>query len=244
MKPHAFHRTTSLLLLAAASLTLSACVSPQGANSMARQKQIDSALEKAAMDSKTGSKQSFAVLETLYKRKSDDPEAAYNYAQSLRENGRAQRAAIVLGPFVQDGKSQNAAIVAEYGAIQAAMGSYTEAGQYARKAIALNPKFGQAYHVLGISLDAQGQHEEAEQAFRSALENWQGDPTPVLNNLGLNLAAQGFLDEAVETLRKAVALSPDRTEIERNLRIVSALQAQSPSHGRPVPVPPRKPAQG
>lgn len=60
--------------------------------------------------------------------------------------------------------------------------------------------------------------------------------------MGLNLAAQGFLDEAIETLRKALDTAPNRTEIERNLRIVSALQYQPPSDGaRLVPKPPRKP---
>ncbi len=237
-------RLIPVLLLAGVALSASACVSPQGAATLDRQNKINGVLEKAALESKGNSKQSLGVVEALYKRKSDDPQAALDYAQALRENGRLQRAAIVLDPFVQDGKSKNSGVIAEYGAIQAAMGNYKDAEQYARKAVLLNPKNGQAYHILGIALDAQGHHDQAEVAFRKALDNWQGDPTPVLNNLGLNLAAQGFLDEAVETLRKAVTLSPGRTEIERNLRIVSALQSQSPSHGRPVPPPPRKPAQG
>ena len=60
--------------------------------------------------------------------------------------------------------------------------------------------------------------------------------------MGLNLAAQGFLDEAIETLRKALDTAPNRMEIERNLRIISALQYQPPKEGtRLVPKPPRKP---
>ena len=118
-----------------------------------------------------------------------------------------------------------------------------------------------AYHMLGIALDAQGEHQPAEDAFRKGLEFWQGDPAPILNNLGLNLAAQGFLDEAAEVLRKALATSPNREEIERNLRIVSALResgGRAPSYMQaardkkasasantdkktPVPVPGHKP---
>ncbi len=44
-----------------------------------------------------------------------------------------------------------------------------------------------------------------------------------MNNLALNLATQGFIDEAIEVLERAKALSPDRIEIERNLRIIRTL---------------------
>jgi len=81
-------------------------------------------------------------------------------------------------------------------------------------------------------------HEEAERAFRKALDLWEGDPTSIMNNLALNLASQGHLDEAAEILQKARDVSPNRTEIERNLRIVTALQQ---SNGIPVPKPKKKP---
>ena len=122
------------------------------------------------------------------------------------------------------------------------MGNYIDAEDAARKAVLLDPKRGQAYHVLGIALDAQGHHEQAQVALQKALDHWEGNPSAVLNNIGLNLAAQGFLDEAIETLRKAQDMAPNRKEIERNLRIVSALQYQPPKEGmRLVPKPPRKP---
>ena len=35
--------------------------------------------------------------------------------------------------------------------------------------------------------------------------------------------AQGFVDEAIEILEQAKSLSPDRIEIERNLRIIRTL---------------------
>lgn len=183
---------------------------------------------------------SFPALESAYKRDSKNPSVALNYAQSLREKGRLQRAGIVLGPFIQDPAQKNADLFAEYGALQAARGNNRDAEFYARKSIALSGKNGKAYHILGIALDAQGKHDQAETAFRKALDNWQGNSSPVLNNLGLNLAAQGFMDEAVSTLQKAAKQSPDNKEIERNLRIVTALKAQSPP-SKPAPAPSRKP---
>ena len=91
-----------------------------------------------------------------------------------------------------------------------------------------------AYHYLGIALDAQGKHPEAEKAFRKGLDMWQGDPTPIMNNLALNLSSQGYLDEASEILEKARAVSPNRLEVERNLRIITALrQSENPTTPKP-----------
>ena len=44
-----------------------------------------------------------------------------------------------------------------------------------------------------------------------------------MNNLALNLATQGFVDEAIEILERAQKISPDRIELERNLRIIRTL---------------------
>jgi Flp pilus assembly protein TadD len=181
--------------------------------------------------------------EEAYKDNSADPAIALRYAQALRVSGRLQRAAIVLDPFVQEGQADNAPILAEYASTQAAMSNYPDAEHYARKAIAVDPANGLAYHVLGIALDAAGKHDQAEIAYRKALANWQGDPAPVLNNLGLNLAAQGYMSEAVATLKKAVELDPDRKEFQRNLRIVTAMEMQSPpSEREPQVKPGAKPA--
>jgi len=55
----------------------------------------------------------------------------------------------------------------------------------------------------------------------------------MLNNTGLNLAALGFLDEALDALRKAKTTASNKEEIERNIRIVSALQYQPPARNMP-----------
>lgn len=205
----------------AASLGLSACAT-SGQGSVSHSARTDAAMARAAGETPG----SLAALERAYKRNSDDADNATLYGRGLREANRLQRSAVVLAPFADDGKKFPQAKI-EYAATQAAMGNYKDAEKYARAAINLLPESGQAYHVLGIALEAQGQHKTAEIAFRKALDLWQGEPAPVLNNLGLNLAAQGYIDEALDTLRKALATAPNRTEIERNLRIVSALQPRA-----------------
>lgn len=233
---------TAGLVIAASSILTACSTTPPGYDQ--QQAKIDALVAKAAAHAGTGEedgKASLAYLEQVYKRNSDDPQAALDYARSLRKNDYLNRAALILKPFAMRNDS-DAAIATEYAAIQTAMGNYIDAEQTARKAVLLNPKSGKAYHVLGIALDAQGHHQQAQVAFEKGLDNWEGNPSAILNNMGLNLAAQGFLDEALETLRKALDTAPDRREIERNLRIVSALQYQPPKTGtRLVPVPPPKP---
>lgn len=233
-------RYTGLLLCAAALMPLTGC---QTTSASAGGDKTGAALERAASGASgaASAAESLPLLERAYKRDSGNQDTAVKYAHALRSADRLNRAALVLTPFIEDSKA-SAGAHTEYAAIMAATGSYTDAETHARKALEMAPENAQAYHVLGIALDAQGQHKPAEEAFRKGLEHWQGDPSPILNNLGLNLASQGFIDEAIDTLRKAAATAPGRTDIERNLRIVSALQTQPPQSGfRLVPKPPRKP---
>ena len=205
----------TLSMIGAATLALGAC---QTTGTTATAPAQPGAAQAVAPQS------SLSTLEQAYKRNPGDVTAALNYARALRENDRLSRASIIISPFAKNDRRPHAAARAEYASIQASLGNYAEARDYAAKAIAADPKSHQAYHIQGIALDAAGNHKAAEASFRKALEMWEGDPTPVLNNLGLNLASQGFLDEAAETLRKALETSPDRAEIERNLRIVDALR--------------------
>lgn len=233
MKPTGLNTIIRGLMLVLLTVSLAACATaPSGKGKKPVRASANDEAESAHM--------SLSALEAAYKQNSDNPTIALNYAKSLRDKGRLQRAGMVLDPFIQNRAQNTPAMLSEYSALQAARGNNMDAELYARKAIAMDSKNGEAYHVLGIALDAQGKHEQAETAFRKALDNWQGNPSPVLNNLGLNLAAQGFLDEAVSTLRRAVKQSPDNTEIERNLRIVTALQAQTPPQKTP-PAPSSKP---
>lgn len=247
------NRLNRFLLLGGAVVTLgllSACQTT-GAQSdkAARDAQIDAILAQSAADAEAAGRtgESLLFLEKMYKRNSDDPDVAVRYGRALREAGDLQRAGLVVGPFARDEDLQSAAAKIEFSSIQAAQGNYMMSEEFARQAVLLDPAAGQAYHLLGIALDAQGRHQQSEVAFRRALDNWEGDPGPILNNLGLNLATQGFFDEALAVLRKAKAASPGREEIERNLRIVTAL-SQQPHKARAkkdkadnVPTPDRKP---
>lgn len=226
----------------AACAALSACQTTQSAEGAnAKSEKVGAAIERAA--NKAGGRssryknKSLNTLEKLYKRDSENPEIALSYAEALRQNDYLNRAEIVLKPFADDANSP-AAVKTEFSALALAQGNYERAEKYAADAVKQDETSAEAYHNLGLALDTQGQHKKAEKAFRKGLELWQGDPTTIMNNLALNLASQGYLDEASEILQKAKSISPGRTEIERNLRIVAALQQ---SNGIRTPKPKKKP---
>ena len=216
-------RVCTMILLAGTAIMIAGCQTTTQTASNGQMNHVDKAIERTNQDH-AQSKPSLASLEKAYKKNTSDATAAVKYSQGLREENRLSRAAIIIGPFAKDTRNPNAAAMSEYAAVLASLGSYAEAEKFAAKSIAMDDSDAQTHHVLGIALDAQGKHKPAEEKFRKSLDMWQGNPTPVLNNLGLNLAAQGFLDEAAEVLRRALETSPDRTEVERNLRIVDALR--------------------
>lgn len=183
-------------------------------------KAIENATIKAAQKGYLPAK--LTTLEKQYKRNSENPELALNYARSLRHSGNLNRAAIILSPFA---KQQEPApgVNTEMSMIELGLSNYDSAENYAQKAVIQDPSDHLAYQNLGITLDAKEMHPEAERAFRKGLDHWEGNPTTIMNNLALNLATQGFIDEAIEILEKAQKISPDRIELERNLRIIRTL---------------------
>ncbi len=205
---------------------------------------IDARLEQAAADAQRQGRtqDSLAYLEKLYRGNSDNPDAALKYTAALRDAGFYNRALAVIEPFGTRHATDNPLVMVEYATLLTEMGNYKAAEDAARKAVTLDDTSGRAYHLLGIALDAQGHHPQAKIAFEKALEHWEGDPSPVLNNMGLNMASLGFIDDAIDTLRRALATAPNRSEIERNLRIISALRYEPSLDGTGIPMPGAKPA--
>ena len=230
--------TKHFMLIASTSIFLTACQTAQSVNTptQSRAEAVDAAMERSGTKVDSDAKP-LSVAEEAYKRNSDDEKAALDYAAALRKNDFLNRAAIVLKPFAAK-EDSSSAVKTEYAAIALAQGQYQDAEKYAQKAIVQDDKNAEAYHYLGIALDARGEHEKGERAFRKGLDLWEGDPTTIMNNLALNLASQGYLDEAAEILHKAKSIAPYRAEVERNLRIITALQQ---SKGIPVPKPRAKP---
>lgn len=239
---HNMIKKPSISLLTGLSITvmaLSACqttgTSAEKSIKEQRTDQIAAAIRRA--EAKSGTSKSISTLEKRYKRNTGSEIDATKYAHALRKNDFLPEAAAVIEPFASE-ETASAATKTELALILLAQGQHKRAEKTAQQAVLADETYDRGYHTLGIALDTQGMHEEAERAFRKGLELWQGDPTTIMNNLALNLAAQNHLEEASEILQKAQILAPERMEIERNLRIVTALQQ---SRSKPVPKPPVKP---
>ncbi|MFH1157586.1 MAG: tetratricopeptide repeat protein [Pseudomonadota bacterium] len=159
---------------------------------------------------------------------------ALNYAQLLRRTGKAQRALDVLAPFMKDTGSRprrnykpDPVVLNEYAAGSIETGDFEKAEKLLNQVLEdkdAAKAHADAHNLLGIILDAKDQHKEAEQSFRQALDNWKGDKTSVMNNLGLCLASQGMFDESLMTLRQALIMAPQKQEIAGNIRMVTDLR--------------------
>lgn len=230
----------SLLLISTTLVTLAGCATHDTGSTA----QVDMAIDRAEKRIKAISDpdKKLAVYERIYKKNPRSAKAATEYARILRQQGRLSQSEAVLQIFAEAADSPHYSY-SEFAAIKLAKGEHGEAEIFASDALAKKNDDSFALHTLGISLDGLGRYKEAEEAFRSALDSWEGNPVPVMNNLALNLATQGYIDESVSILERAKTLDPSRTEIERNLRIIRALNENSNAYfpDQAVPIPTKKP---
>ena len=147
---------------------------------------------------------------------------AVRYARALREHNQGSKAKKILTPFINAGTA-NVGALTEMAMIELGTSNYAAAKNFAMRATEIDPQNARSYLALGTAQDALQEHGNAEQSFRQGLEHWQGDPSPILNNLALNLASQGYLDESLSLLERALKISPNRLELERNRRIIATL---------------------
>ncbi|TAL40259.1 MAG: tetratricopeptide repeat protein [Alphaproteobacteria bacterium] len=198
-------------------------------------------LSAAAVDAIAAGKteEAVALHAKLHKQHPKDRAIALAYAQLLRKTGKPAQAVKVLTPLASfksrnnDSNpvtiyTSNAVILNELAAAHIATGNFAEAEKLLAHVLedpSAAPLHADADSLMGIVMDARGDHRAAEQSFNRALAGWKGDPTPVMNNLALCLAAQGKFDDALDTLRRALVNSPnDKQEIARNIALISDLR--------------------
>jgi Flp pilus assembly protein TadD len=171
-------------------------------------------------------------IESKYLQKKDDTLITARYGKALREAGKLKEARTILLPL-SDNKEVGTMVNTELSALYMSEGNFNKAEFAARKAIKQDAANYRAWRNLGNALDAQEKYVEGETTFRRSMEIWTGDDkVPVMNNLALNLAAQGYTDRALTLLYEAQKLSPDRIEIERNIRIIRTL-SEPPMFAKP-----------
>jgi tetratricopeptide (TPR) repeat protein len=95
-------------------------------------------------------------------------------------------------------------------------GRVSEAEQFYRKILQIEPGHFGATHYLGLACTQQGKLDEAVTLLQKAVAS-NPSSFEALGNLGLALAATRQLDAAVAEYRKAIALQPDYVEARNNL---------------------------
>ena len=203
---------------------------------------LSTAASNAIAEGKTDD--ALALYQKLYDGNKNDPMVVINYAQLLRKTGHAQQAVNILAPMVEAHErrarpeNKSPLLLNEYAAANIEVGNFEKAEELLNRVLedTRATRFhADAYNLLGVVLDAKNQHREAEESYRQALQDWKGDPTSVMNNLGLCLASQGRFDESLLMLRQALVQAPQKEEIARNIEMVANLR-QSVVPAAPIDV--------
>jgi Flp pilus assembly protein TadD len=159
-----------------------------------------------------------------YRASPSDPEAAINYAQSLRGMGqRAQAAAVLEQASIQNPK--HTGIAGAYGRALADTGNYKLALEVLNRAHAPDQPDWRVLSVQGAVLDQVGRHDEAQRYYATALRIVPDEPS-VLSNLGLSYALAKDLVRAESTLRRAATQARADARVRQNLALVVGLQGR------------------
>ena len=103
------------------------------------------------------------------------------------------------------------------------IGKSDEASDILHKALKLQPENPETNYNLGLVHSMHNKLEDAEKYYLKAHEHFPEDYDPdVHNNLGITLARQGKLAEAIEHFREAVRISNDDQFAHNNLGITLA----------------------
>jgi len=143
------------------------------------------------------------------------PRAALVLARYYNDTGRPAQALAVAAPLCISGKA-DAELAAQHITALVALGRQEEAVAGYRGIVAAAPNNLAAAHALAISLNATGQHEEAERVAHDTL--MRGHKTAALyNTYARSLIAQGALDRAEAALRDCLQLEPRLIEAHNSL---------------------------
>ena len=149
--------------------------------------------------------------------------APHQLAVSLCSAGKFAEASALLRPVLESRGRVDQQVLVETLNVAAVcalgLNQWTDAENYWRESIQLQPDFIDAYNNLGILLKGLNRLQEAEAMFRS-VATIRPDQPQAYNNLGAVLYGLRRLDEAETAYRQALALRPDYAEALYNLGIV------------------------
>jgi tetratricopeptide (TPR) repeat protein len=101
---------------------------------------------------------------------------------------------------------KNVTALTMLGAMRIETQSWQEAEKYLRQAVRLKPSYGTARFILGVVLDNTGRHAEALKQWKEAATTAKNEGSA--NQLGICLAKEGRLEEAISWFRLAMDINP------------------------------------
>jgi Flp pilus assembly protein TadD len=159
-----------------------------------------------------------------YRADPSDPEAAVNYARSLRANGQRSQAVAVLEQASID-NPKHVGVLGAYGRALADVGNFKQALDVLNRAHTPDRPDWRILSVQGAVLDQMGRHGEAQRYYGTALRIVPDEPS-VLSNLGLSYAVSKDLIRAEATLRRAAAQPRVDPRVQQILALVVGLQSR------------------
>jgi Flp pilus assembly protein TadD len=159
-----------------------------------------------------------------YEANPGEKTASINYARALRALTRySQAVAIMQTAAVKDPKDYE--ILGAYGKALADDGQLAQAADVLSRSYPPEDPNWSDISTQGVVADRLGNHEAAQEFYRSALKIAPNEPT-VLNNLGLSYLLAKKMPQAEETLRRAVAQPGADRRVRDNLALVLSLEGK------------------
>lgn len=167
---------------------------------------------------------------TLYQRNPGDKAVAVALARAMRYAGMAQQGADLMQDALER-LGRDANLAAELGKCYLAAERVGLALKALAEAEQLDQTRWDAPSAIGVALDLQGRHAEAEAAYRRALALSPDNPE-IVNNLALSLALSGKLDEALVLMGRAADHPKAGLQMRQNLALLTALKGNAAEAAR------------
>ena len=155
-------------------------------------------------------------------------------ACSRKQTHQAEAEAAAQAAKTIEGERSEARVYLEKGRVFYRNDEDTQAAEAFQQALKLDPELAEAHFRLGLTYDALGQEQEAEAAYKKAVEaykkylsiNGNNDDAEVHYNLGQTYAGLHLYGEAVREYRQATRLKPDDAAIHYDLGLALMRLAQ------------------
>lgn len=162
-----------------------------------------------------------------------DVTSAVQQAQLLRLKGDFEGATRILSETML-AAPDDPRVVGEYGKLLAQEGHNSDAVQFLRRAIQLQPNDWTLYSALGVAYDRSNDHDNARLAYERALALKPGEAA-VLNNYAMSRLLVGDNVAARTLLMQAQAAGSTDPKIKANLALLDSMPVTKLADAAPAP---------